>query len=552
MNPRSAIFTVALVILLSLMGCGQRHTAAWAQLDTADSLMESQPDTALQILQSIDVTTLGGSEERGRYSLLHAMALDKCWIDTTDLGVIDPATQWYTKHGTPDERLKMWYYRGRIARNADSLDIAMQCYIHASEYVDRAVDTLAICRLYVEQSIILFSIYDYEGNMRFCQKAADLYSRIGKTERAFDCVTRCYTASLILEDSVCANDFYSKLNTLSETDTTLLPQFAEYQLSHAIWLDDSVELQQTIKTLQASKEAISIDDIDIVIGLDHLGRFNEAEKFLSEIEEPQEETQRLKYLATSILTHASNKNYEKAYKQFLIYDSIREHMDQIRLTQQLQFSEEKHSLELMNQKQRAKRIQSQIIGLSVTITLLLIIFILILRQAKLREANKNRQIQIENFQLRIMQLEVEANELKQTIKNNEFSNEIASALRDRIEALNALTASAIANDPKLAQPYEEWANEVIKDQAKFLHDTKLAFTVSHPHFIKFLEEHDLTEQEIGHACLYAIGLRGSEIGYFLHTKDNYNICSRMRAKFGLKSAHSNISQYLQRIFKRYK
>ncbi|MCC8175208.1 MAG: hypothetical protein LIO91_02085 [Bacteroidales bacterium] len=122
------------------MGCGQRHTSAWSQLDVVDSLMEERPDTALQILQAIDVASLGGKEERGRYSLLHAMALDKCWIDTTDFSVIEPATQWYSNHGTPDERLKMWYYQGRIARNADSLDLAMQCYVHASYYIDHARD----------------------------------------------------------------------------------------------------------------------------------------------------------------------------------------------------------------------------------------------------------------------------------------------------------------------------------------------------------------------------------------------------------------------------
>lgn len=552
MKPQSILPLLFLILITSLTGCGQRHTSAWSKLDTVESIIEERPDSALQILQSLDYATLGGDEERGRYSLLHAMALDKCWIDTTDLTVIDPATQWYAKHGTPDERLKMWYYRGRIAKNADSLDLAMQCYVHASDYINRAVDTLAICRLLVAQSNILFSIYDYEGQISLCQKAAKLYGAIGSTERAFDCLTRCYSACLIFEDTVRANDFYSKIEIITESDTTLLPQFAEYQLSHAIWLGDSKELTSVISSFQDAQEVISIDAIDRVIGLNHLGRFNEAESFLNKIEEPQEEIQRLKYLATSILTHASNKNYETAYKQFLVYDSIREHMDQLRLTQQLQFSAQKHSLELENQKQAAKRLQAQIIGLSVTTTLFLIILILILQQSKLREANKNRQTKIENFQLRIMQLEVEANELKHTIKNNEFSKEIISAIQERIEVLNALVASSITNDIKLAQPYEEWANEVINDSAKFLNDTKLAFRVSHPRFIKFLEDHDLTEQEIGHACLYAIGLRGNEIGYFLNTKDNYNVSSRMRAKFGLKSSHSNLSQFIQRNFKRYK
>ncbi len=75
-------------------GCGQRHTAAWELMDTAQALMEDRPDSALAIVEAIDTATLGGAEERGRRSLLHAMALDKSGIDTTDASVIAPALAW--------------------------------------------------------------------------------------------------------------------------------------------------------------------------------------------------------------------------------------------------------------------------------------------------------------------------------------------------------------------------------------------------------------------------------------------------------------------------
>ncbi len=343
-----------------------------------------------------------------------------------------------------------------------------------------------------------------------------------------------------------------QLNSLYDIDSTLATQFNEYRLSHALWMGDTIELSHLIRTIYGTRDPSSIVDLDMVIGLNHLGRHKEAAYYLNEIQEPQMTPQRLKYLATSILTNAGNHNYENAYNQFLVYDSIREKMDKIRLTQQLQFSAQKHSLELVNQKQESQKILTMIISLTIIIVLLLIITVLILYQSGLREINKNRKIKIENYQLRIMQLESEANELNNTIKQTEFSKEIVSVIQQRIEMLNALVASAITNDKNLAQPYELWTKKMISDSKAFLKDTKLAFKVSHPNFIKFLENQGLTEQEIGHACLYAIGLRGNEIGQYLNTTDNYNISSRMRAKLGLKSSHSNLSQFLQRRFKQYK
>ena len=45
--------------------------------------------------------------------------------------------------------------------------------------------------------------------------------------------------------------------------------------------------------------------------------------------------------------------------------------------------------------------------------------------------------------------------------------------------------------------------------------TRMTFTASHPHFIRHLTEHGLDEDEINYACLYALGLRGKDVGNYI-------------------------------------
>ncbi|MGX8707874.1 MAG: hypothetical protein ACSW72_03880, partial [Bacteroidales bacterium] len=72
-----------LVLLLLPSGCGSRQ--AETVLDDVESYIQARPDSALTVLRALDTTTLNSQKLRAHYALLHAMALDKNWIDTSDV-----------------------------------------------------------------------------------------------------------------------------------------------------------------------------------------------------------------------------------------------------------------------------------------------------------------------------------------------------------------------------------------------------------------------------------------------------------------------------------
>ena len=96
--------------ILSIAGCRDASSVS-SRLDAADSLMELRPDSSLIILDSIQPSALNERGLKARYALLKSMALDKNYVDTTTFDVLQPAIDYYLENGTPDEKLRTYYYQ---------------------------------------------------------------------------------------------------------------------------------------------------------------------------------------------------------------------------------------------------------------------------------------------------------------------------------------------------------------------------------------------------------------------------------------------------------
>lgn len=142
-----------LTAVVALMSCDRRGPV-WDRMDVAEKIMNEQPDSALNILNDIPASDIKGKETAARYALLKSMALDKNYIDTTSFDVLQPAIDYYLKKGNADEKLRTYYYQGRIYYNRHNSDSAMQCFIRGREYFAQATDTLTMGNLLVAQGTI--------------------------------------------------------------------------------------------------------------------------------------------------------------------------------------------------------------------------------------------------------------------------------------------------------------------------------------------------------------------------------------------------------------
>ena len=102
-----------LFIFLSLFFFG--GCSSWRVNETlkdVESYIMERPDSALTVLDTMDRSLLKSERLRAHHALLHAMALDKNYIDVTDDSLASVAVGYYSKKGPDKYYARSLYYLG--------------------------------------------------------------------------------------------------------------------------------------------------------------------------------------------------------------------------------------------------------------------------------------------------------------------------------------------------------------------------------------------------------------------------------------------------------
>jgi len=87
--------------------------------------------------------------------------------------------------------------------------------------------------------------------------------------------------------------------------------------------------------------------------------------------------------------------------------------------------------------------------------------------------------------------------------------------------------------------------KLLSDRDAFVASTRKALEASRPGFIKYLSDRGLDEREISYCCLYALGLKGGEVGHYMKDARHYHVSSSIRAKLGLGPNDTNLSIFIR-------
>lgn len=126
MNKFIALIISVFVLFIS---CDNRQTKSLLQ--DVETYIQERSDSALRVLRKVDSLTLNTKALRARYSVLFAMALDKNYIDTTALSILEPTVAYYEKSGSPEDKMLSYYYLGRIYANRKDYPNAVIFYSQA-------------------------------------------------------------------------------------------------------------------------------------------------------------------------------------------------------------------------------------------------------------------------------------------------------------------------------------------------------------------------------------------------------------------------------------
>ena len=156
----------------------------------------------------------------------------------------------------------------------------------------------------------------------------------------------------------------------------------------------------------------------------------------------------------------------------------------------------------------------------------------------------------EKYRLLYLQMEEERDNLTNLLaQSEELAPDVKTAVGKRLELLNKFFTAFITNNSDIDRNASKEMEELLANKDTFMVSTKLAFAGSHPKFIKYLEERGLTDWEISYCCLYALGLKGKEVGSYIKMRSHYNNSSEVREKLGINEHDTNLGIYIRKLLK---
>lgn len=222
-------------LLLSVVSCVVNPEREL--LNDIESYIMEHPDSALAVIESMDVDLLKTKRDRAHHALLHVMALDKNYIDVTDDSIARVAVDYYSRKGPEKYEARALYYLGVAYYYQGAYDKAILEFTKA-ENISSVCDSLYLGLTKLMQCNAYNSTYNDVQELKYAKEAldifddisADYYSQVAKLS-----VSRAYYNNYETEKS---DEILLELISDTTDNKVLLSAKVLYAFSRAIKYQD--------------------------------------------------------------------------------------------------------------------------------------------------------------------------------------------------------------------------------------------------------------------------------------------------------------------------
>ena len=556
MSRALAAICAAAVVLLS---CSKADLETVRTLEDVASFIEERPDSALTILDTMDSFSLTTSALKARHSLLLAMARDKNYIDDTTDSIIAPAVSWYRRHGSADEKLLMNYYRGRIAMNVGDYETAMRWFADGSRFSEKARNKVWSGRLCNAKFQVYQHLFDSSSAIDAALRSADYYAAAGELSRYYDAINNVACVYEQLLDTANALHYLGILrDNWDELDESQHSCYYAGMLS--ISSDKKPVLEQYL--CDVNDEQV-IYWVIVAKSYFEIGNYEQASRALK-MAEKYVGTQGLDYKWVNALVQEATGEYRSAAKSYREFIGANGNNNIDIFESDTKFVEERIATN--------RTINHQLYIILIIVLSLMVSFLfgilLWVRHSSLKKIHKmsekahkaetellekeNRRLEEERIRAvrekeeyeRMYNEAVSRIELLERIKKEpRLGKGVRDVVDKYLSVLNKFIAAHVSKTFDKDAKAELAA--LMGEQKDFLKSIGLAFSLSHPNFIGYLNKCRLNDWEKGCCCMFCIGLNNSEIADYLKRPSFKNDLTTIRGKLKVER-RTNIGIFLQK------
>ena len=549
MNRHIYRLVAAVLAAITIVSCNDaRRSETFRVLEDVESYIEARPDSALAVLEGIDKSELTSKELEAKYALLLSQALDKNYIDLQSDSIIAPAVRYYENHGTPDERLKMYYYNGRIKQNSGDSEGAMEMFVKGESYGDECTDKALLGRLYAAKQYVYQETINYPSAIPNAQLAADAFL---EAEDVHNYLLQINDLAILYQLTHDDAKHAECMNIIKENWDILTDKHKSHY--YTILLNPYSYAENPDELISEYLSEVKDSSLIIWSGLSNVYlRLNQPESVLQVLEYSlkynQDEKDAAYYFGQASAYEQLGESDEAlaAYKKYV---EITDANDLEILKADTKFIEERYQTEI-------KQIKANFISNIITVSIIILLFIagmiiLLIKKQLLQKTAENMELEIERLKYEKMYADAlaERDFLNEIVEKSSVREKTRQVISDRLEVLNKVIISHITDTSRDNRKAYEELEALISDRASFLESTKKTIENINPDFVSYLVSKGLTESEVNLCCLYAIGMKGKDIKDYTATASVYKDSSVIRQKLGLMENDTNLSNFLHDLFK---
>ena len=433
---RLFLITVTLGSLLSCTSVNISRT-----LKDVETYIMDRPDSALTVLESIERSSLKTQRSKAHHALLHAMALDKNYIDVTDDSIAQIAVDFYQKRGPMRNQARVLYYLGVAYFNQKEYDKAILEFSKA-EKIAEMCDSLYLGMIYTAMSYTYNNTYNSISELTYAQKASDVFIEIHAEQYIRSSKYRMAVSFHNNDDYYNAVKVFKEIIDESSSADYIMIQSIK-DMAHSMLEMEAVDYHiiDSLFTKAGNEYGAEFEDKDYwawAYSLYRIGEKTEADKLISEIHISDEMT--ANFWKSRIAAYLND--YQSAYTYDKLTNKNLNKVVESLLTESLAtYQRDYYQTQLESSEYKVKtRTIGLIAILTLTVLMSIIISLLIVRYIKKQQEEKDKLFEYAE------EIKRQLNDAEQNNDYSELKRKYLSLYKSRFETIGTLTDQYFQTD----------------------------------------------------------------------------------------------------------
>ena len=544
MNRTTLTLALTLGMLLLLVACASPEVDK--RLADIEQQMQSQPDSALAHIQELSLQhRITHPRQRAWHALLHAQALDKNFIDSTNDSIINIAVEYYDKYGSSEERGTAYYYKSRICENNGWYEDALAYSVKAEEELSQTDNFNQLALTLANRADFYITQYRFNEAIDLYYKAIELYKKCNNTRNIVYAHLSLSHFYMVNDCRHVATAHIDTAHMLTDgTDKELLFLIESYRASlYEFYNEFDTALYIFTSALKNFPEhQPNIDDYFLLARYYHsIGLNDSALYYLDNYYEPLCSTH-AGLTALSLLKSDIYKDMgddDSAYEFLLKYTSDKIESGILEQNKSIPELENKYKSQIL--KEKNKNLQQKIT--SIVIFSLLLIALITLLTIFLILRSKHTKTHYEYLYASIVteqnSMKDKYNDIHQLLENKakEYNNELGKRI-DLLQKIVNLSSIYENNKELFYKECRSYINLCSNNKDSFIKDIRYITTSLYGDVINSLTKRfpNLSNEEIDLCCLICLGFNNNHLRILFnhsHIQSIYSKRSRLRQKLGL-------------------